>query len=118
MKWLRWEEGRQQTGYQKMCLLQAYWLPIPFDLYLLRYKPGSGIPTHEDTVAGYRHYRCTFEVWRAHEGGKLSCTRELFRRGRLTIFRSDYPHSVSTVELGSRYVLSFGFCTKKKGVPS
>jgi len=41
-------------------------------------------------------------------GGKFSCERSIFNlRGRLVLFRPDlYRHQVSTIEDGSRWLLS------------
>jgi hypothetical protein len=48
--WLRWQKGRQNSGYDKL-LLAAVPFPIPFDCYLLRFPEGSQIPPHRDPVA-------------------------------------------------------------------
>ncbi|WP_341501277.1 hypothetical protein [Gallaecimonas sp. GXIMD4217] len=47
--WLRWQKGRQQSGYDKLLLLTGTW-PLPFDCYLLRFNEGSAIPPHVDRV--------------------------------------------------------------------
>ena len=44
-RWLRWERGRQGSGYDKL-LLAANAFLIPFDLYLLRFPVGTYIPPH------------------------------------------------------------------------
>src|SRR5690606_21702582 len=50
----RWQDGRQHSGYQKM-LLAGF--PSLFDLYLLKYPPGSYVPRHHDPLTGSLHYR-------------------------------------------------------------
>jgi hypothetical protein len=51
--WLRWQKGRQNSGYDKL-LLAAVPFPIPFDRYLLRFPEGSQIPPHRDPVRAGR----------------------------------------------------------------
>lgn len=112
MRWLQWKNGRQQTGYHKLLILQAYWLPIPFDLYLLKYPPGSSIPEHTDKVPECRHYRVNIVVKKAQAGGVFRAKRQILNWRRLKVFRSDYPHEVSPITKGTRYVLSLGICLK------
>jgi hypothetical protein len=105
----RWQRGRQQSGYDKMLLLQSRW-PLAFDVYLLRFRQGSGIPPHTDPVAAGRHYRCNIVVKRAHGGGEFLCDAPIFATSRIKLFRPDAcEHSVTRVERGSRYVLSIGW---------
>src|SRR3982750_3791869 len=66
--WLRWQRGRQGTGYDKL-LLVANPLLIPFDLYLLRFPDGTEIPPHKDPVTGKRHYRLNIILKRPRAGG-------------------------------------------------
>jgi hypothetical protein len=54
--WMRWQRGRQGTGYDKLLLLANPFF-VPFDLYLLRFPDGTEIPPHQDPVTGKRHYR-------------------------------------------------------------
>lgn len=112
MKWLRWESGRQQSGYHKLLILQAYWLVTPLDLYLLRYPPGSSIPQHNDPVPGYRHYRINIVLKKARSGGAFKGERVLLDWKRLKVFRSDFPHEVLPITQGTRYVLFIGLCLK------
>src|SRR5258708_15512001 len=50
---LRWEAGRQGTGYRKLRLGRGR----RWDLYLIDYPPGTSIPEHVDPVPGRRHWR-------------------------------------------------------------
>ena len=105
----RWRGGRQQSGYDKMLLLQSRY-PLPFDVYLLRFGEGSGIPPHIDPVAAGRHYRCNIVLKRAKRGGEFVCSTPLFATERIKLFRPDAcEHSVTRVERGTRYVLSIGW---------
>ncbi|MBB4660337.1 2OG-Fe(II) oxygenase [Parvularcula dongshanensis] len=103
-----WQLGRQGTGYEKRLLARGRW-PLPFDVWLLRYRPGAGVPTHTDPVPGKRHYRLNVLLRRA-EGGVFHCERTLWRRGRVVLFRPDQSlHRVTPVTHGTRYVLSVGW---------
>lgn len=105
----RWQLGRQGTGYEKCLLLTGTW-PVPFDLYLLRYRPGQGIPPHRDPVPGQRHFRANLVLARGQEGGAFRCEHTLFSKGRLHVFRSDLAeHAVEPMVRGTRYVLSLGW---------
>ena len=97
---LRWQPGRQGTGYRKLLLAQGQ----RWDLYVLDYPPGTSIPTHTDPVPGRRHWRVNLRVWGqdAFEGDAV------LRVGPLVVFRSDVmPHGVSTVHR-RRVLVSFG----------
>ncbi len=106
---LRWRTGRQGSGYDKMLLATSPFL-VPWDCYLLRYRPGAGIPEHTDPVRNKRHYRLNVELKRAREGGEFRCADPLLQTPRIKLFRPDLsPHSVTPVEAGVRYVLSIGW---------
>jgi len=109
-RWLRWEKGRQQTGYDKLLIATGRW-PVPFDLYLLRFPVGSEIPPHVDRVPSGRHYRLNVILKEALAGGIFRCQyRAIYQSRRIKLFRSDVcEHSVSRVTRGTRYVLSLGW---------
>lgn len=112
MKWLRWEKGRQKSGYDKMLLATGIF-PLPFDCYLLRFPEGSEIGSHVDKNDGNKHYRINVIIKRAIKGGLFFCENTIFETGRIKFFRPDENyHAVSKVEKGTRYVLSFGCLTK------
>lgn len=52
----KWKPRRQGGGYRKMLLARGK----SFDLYLIDYPPGVGVPYHLDPVKGKRHYRANF----------------------------------------------------------
>lgn len=111
---MRWEPGRQGTGYEKIQLLQG----SCFDVYLIRYRPGSHIPPHTDPVPGKRHYRLNWVVWRAVIGGHFihfDGDKWVGHRRRFEMFRPDLTqHSVGTIHAGTRYVLSIGWVMEDK----
>lgn len=105
----QWEKGRQNTGYEKMLLGSGKW-PNPFDLYLLRFREGQGIPPHVDQVQSGKHYRLNIILKSSRQGGFFCCTSPIYETSRIKYFRSDLSeHSVSTVQKGTRYVLSIGW---------
>jgi len=105
----RWQTGRQRSGYDKMLLLQGMW-PLPFDMYILRFPPGSEIAPHTDPVSLGRHYRLNIVLKRAASGGEFVCATPIYASARIKLFRPDAcEHSVTRVEQGSRYVLSLGW---------
>lgn len=115
MKWLRWDEGRQKSGYEKMLLATAPF-PIPFDCYLIRYKVGSEIDWHTDPVPpGKKHYRLNIFLKQAKKGGAFEihareCWKNVYSGWRWELFRPDiHPHRVTKIESGTRYVLSIGW---------
>jgi hypothetical protein len=109
----RWQRGRQNSGYDKMLLLQSWW-PLPFDVYLLRYPEGAEVPPHRDTVSFGRHYRLNIILTRPQAGGEFVCAQPLFATNRIKLFRPDLEeHSVSRVRQGTRYVLSLGWVLRQ-----
>ena len=110
--WLRWRGGRQRTGYEKLLLLANPYL-LPFDCYLLRFRPGSEVPEHTDPVDGKRHYRLNIIVRNARAGGVFVCSDPILETRRIKLFRPDKSsHRVTRVEEGTRYVLSVGWVTR------
>jgi hypothetical protein len=106
---LRWQPGRQQSGYDKMLIVQSLW-PLPFDVYILRYPEGSEVRPHRDPVTAGQHYRLNVILTRAAEGGEFHCADPLYATARIKLFRPDVSeHSVSKVIRGRRYVLSIGW---------
>ena len=106
---LRWQRGRQESGYDKMLLLQSLW-PLPFDVYLLKFPTGSEITPHVDRVESGAHYRLNMVIRRARSGGEFVCTNAIHDSPRIKLFRPDVcEHSVTRVESGTRYVLSIGW---------
>lgn len=107
-----WQIGRQKTGYDKMLLLTGY-LPLPFDMYLIRYRVGSYIPPHTDKVEKGRHYRMNIILKQSKIGGDFVCKHNIIDLPRIKIFRPDlYEHSVTELVEGSRYILSIGWIRK------
>lgn len=114
MKWLKWEKGRQNTGYYKMLLFRFKILKLlGFDLYILKSFPGVEVPEHSDVVEGFRHYRVNLILKKSKIGGEFFANEKILDWPRLKIFPSDRPHSVSKIEKGKRIVLSLGIAFKK-----
>lgn len=101
----RWQPGRQGSGYDKLLLAQGR----RFDAYLLRFPPGSSVPPHRDPVDGLAHLRLNCILRPAARGGEFRCSETLLDRPRIKLFRPDrFEHSVTTIEAGTRVVLSIG----------
>ncbi|AFH14887.1 hypothetical protein LU11_gp356 [Pseudomonas phage Lu11] len=117
---LKWEAGRQGTGYEKLKLFNRwkFFSRFKWDLYLLRYPVGAGIPLHCDPVPDHRHYRLNVYLWNAKSGGVPEHHDAIFTNRFFTLFRPDlHLHSVSPVVAGTRYVLSFGF-VRRNPIPA
>ena len=111
---LKWQKGRQETGYLKKCLINSKF--FKFDLYLLKYPEGSEIPKHIDSaiIPFYEHHRINVIIQKPEEGGDFYIGDKK-QEGRVFKFRPDLQeHSVTKITKGSRYVLSMGW-SKKKG---
>ena len=109
MNWLRWQKGRQKTGYEKLLLLSAKW-PRSFDVHLLRFLQGHEIPPHVDQVDFGQHHRLNIVLKQAKEGGEFVCQNPIYESRRIKYFRPDISeHSVGRIIEGSRYVLSVGW---------
>jgi hypothetical protein len=106
---LPWERGRQRSGYDKLLLLEGQ----RFDVYLLRFGVGSCVPPHRDPVDGAGHLRLNVILIPAQRGGEFECAQAIVDRPRVKLFRSDlHTHSVTTIEAGTRWVLSLGFALR------
>ncbi len=110
----RWQPGPQLSGYDKMLLLGSRWL-IKFDVYLLRFNPGSEIKPHTDQVKIGRHYRLNWVLKKAKQGGEFVCADPIYASKRIKLFRPDISeHSVTKVIEGKRYLLSIGWVRRPK----
>lgn len=107
---MRWEKGRQDSGYYKKLILRSFW-PIRYDILLLRYPVGFHIDWHRDPVPGCDHYRLNVTLNWWFEGGEFESENDvLFSFGPFTFFRPDEnEHRVTEIEEGTRYILSLGF---------
>ena len=105
----RWRNGRQGTGYDKMLLAHGR-VPLPFDLYLLRFPTGTRIGPHTDKVESGQHYRLNVILKPARQGGEFQCADPIYVNRRVKLFRPDRSeHSVTRIDAGTRYVLSLGW---------
>ncbi len=111
---MKWETGRQDTGYFKKCLINSKL--FKFDVYLLKYPEGSYINPHIDSaiIPFHEHHRVNIVLKNADLGGHFWLDDKC-QRGRFHYFRPDkVRHSVNTIHRGTRYVLSIGWNKKKR----
>lgn len=108
----RWRQGRQGTGYEKLLLATAPW-PVPFDLYLLRFREGIEVPWHVDqSKPGQRHYRLNVTLRPALAGGRFETKdgRPIVSLGWLALFRPDrVTHAQTRIDRGTQLMLSLGW---------
>ncbi len=91
-RWMRWQKGRQNTGYDKLLIASTVCSSIRCYCAF-----PEGIPP-------------TVLIMRSPSGGEFICANPIFRSSRVNVFRSDVRmHSVSRVVGGTRYVLSIGW---------
>ena len=101
---MKWEVGRQGTGYSKLKLAQGSW----WDAWLLHYPAESSIPNHTDPVPNKRHYRLNI-VLLGSRHAFLSQDKPIFSWAGIVLFRPDINvHAVARVP-SDRYVLSIGW---------
>lgn len=100
---LKWEQGRQGTGYRKLLLASN---KKSWDLYLIDYPVSTYIGPHKDPVPSSKHYRLNIILF----GSAKFNGKTIFSLGnRIHFFRPDITeHSVENVSK-RRFVLSFGF---------
>jgi len=109
---MKWNPGRQGSGYFKIKLFEYNW-PVPFDCYILKFPEGSHIKSHRDPVTNGSHFRLNLVLLKAKKGGEFICENAIFNLNRIKLFRSDiHEHSVNKVISGTRYVLSIGWLLK------
>lgn len=107
---MKWQEGRQGTGYYKLKLFESKLLKL--DVYLLKFPENSYISPHTDpSTLGYQHHRMNVILKKAIKGGEF---KKSYKRkeeyGRVIKFRPDIEeHFVSKIKKGSRWVLSVGW---------
>lgn len=98
---MKWEPGRQGTGYLKLKL----WQGNSSDAYLIDYPANSHIPTHVDVVEGVKHFRINIRLW----GPDNFRGKSLCKFWVVNFFRPDImPHSVEKVS-SRRIILSIGW---------
>ncbi len=116
--WLRWEKGRQESGYWKLLLARSKLLK--FDAYILKLPQGCYVPPHRDPVSGFRHFRLNVTLRRARLGG-ITLIRPApgilchIQEKRAYVFRPDQlEHMVTDVKEGSVWLLSIGWLRKER----
>ncbi|MFE8073361.1 2OG-Fe(II) oxygenase [Marinobacteraceae bacterium S3BR75-40.1] len=83
------------------------------NVYFVRYPEGHKVVPHVDMIAGGQLYKLNCVVRQPKEGGHFECERNLFNLfDRIVLFRPDlHRHSVSKIQRGSRWLLSFALNT-------
>lgn len=109
---MRWEQGRLNTGYEKLKLFQ-FWR---FDCYVLRFRTGALVPMHTDVVPNKKHHRINILLKDCDEGGYVwGCSQKTWQVGynrRFVYFRPDLiVHGMYEVLKGTKYILSIGWTT-------
>jgi hypothetical protein len=98
---MKWEVGRQGTGYRKLRLAEGQ----NWDCYLIDYPPHTHIGTHTDPVPGKKHYRLNIMLW----GEDNFQGDAIFSSKHIKFFRPDIsPHSVGEVSR-RRIIFSVGW---------
>lgn len=105
---MKWEYGRQGTGYRKLKLFISEWLRA--DAYILHLPAGSYAPPHTDYVPFAEHHRVNItlrgDVWM----GTPSAAK-VFRLGRwFSYFRPDITDHWTVPVVKDTYILSIGWC--------
>lgn len=131
---LKFETGRQQSGYEKVSLLRNVaaepWVlrcasihpNHGYDAWLLRYPTGSCVPPHKDTLEDplIEHHRINVLVAQSVGGEAYVENKPVaLQPGDGYYFRPDIQkHWVTPITKGERVVLSVGFAldTTRRGI--
>ncbi len=109
---MKWDLGRQKTGYKRLTLFNCkinLFKFYGFDTHIIKYDDGNFIPPHKDKVKFGKHHRMNIILW-SSGGGEFICNNsKKFLWDKIIYFRPDIEeHSVSPCE-GKRIVLSIGW---------
>lgn len=110
---MKWEEGRQASGYQRLTFFHFIFPLQGVDCHLIKFPTGSNIPPHVDPVGHGRHYRLNIILKKAKAGGEFVCEDTIINWWRIKLFRPDIAeHSVTEITAGNRLVFSLGWLLK------
>lgn len=98
---MKWEYGRQGTGYFKKKLAEGSW----WDLWLLKYPAGTSIPPHVDRVDGKQHFRLNVVL----KGEQTFGGEVILKFGPIVLFRPDTMRHWVRKVTKERLVLSLGW---------
>ncbi len=112
MKFLKWQFGRQGSGYEILPII--YWKRLFFDCYLIKISTGINVPPHNDPVPGKKHYRFNCHFGR-FTGGEFIINDPLIKIFKyLYLIRPDIQvHSLTKVDSGALYIFSVGWAVKE-----
>ena len=104
---MKWDEGRQGSGYSKKTLFFSKWLKC--DAYILKLPKGTAIPQHVDLVPNAKHHRINITL---RGRIRMDAMGGYFSIGDwFSYFRPDIqPHSAPAV-VEDTYLFSFGWLT-------
>lgn len=101
---MKWEDGRQNSYYQKMKIF-SFW---SMDCYLIRYSKGCAVGYHTDDIPGKKHYRMNLQLKGVDRLCLLDNLKSSFKNPKfIRIFRADKMHSFGP-SMESGLILSFG----------
>ena len=95
---LKWQKGRQDSGYKKITIFKSKKLKL--DCYLIKYEKGDFIPKHKDVVGKkFIHNRINVLLKKSKIGGEFYCNKHKIFLNRIIYFQpSEEIHSVSKIQ--------------------
>jgi len=106
---MKWELGRQNTGYKKKLLFQIK-RPVKMDCYILKFEDGVGVTPHTDRVERGRHFRMNVTIGKPNSGAEFQCPNKIIDWWRVVVFRPDiHQHALTPAKGGALYLLSLGW---------
>lgn len=111
MKFLKWQLGRQKSGYEILPII--FWNKLCFDCYLIKISQGTEVPAHKDEVSDKRHVRLNIHIG-SYTGGKFLIEDPIIKIFQFFwVIRPDkYEHKLELVKTGNLYIFSIGWTLK------
>ena len=102
---MKWENGRQNTTYQKLKLLGGK----TWDCYLIKFRRNGYVHWHKDPVKrSQQHFRLNIRLW----GKDTFEGHTIFSFMGISLFRPDISMHRVTKNRGRRLILSIGWIKK------
>lgn len=123
---MKWQMGRQGTGYYKFMLVpKRISALLKFDMLLMKMGKGAYVPPHIDPIhkdlcdLGYKsHHRLNIILSKPKKGGIFYTVDHGIRKliyNRINYFNPCHAeHGVTPIEEGSRFVFSIGWISRKE----